>query len=358
LNNPVGTLLQGPGSQSYSPFEGTGADPATALPGGGPQGAPTLANQVSAGPGMPATSFGTGESFGAGTTATSGVGGPTQFNSPFQTLANPGGNTPVGTTDAFSTGAAPFQSFGAVGQATGPGLAGAPGPSAPTLPTGITSPVGPDPTQGQTGAATPGTAPGAAAAPAAAGGAGDAFSLEKLFGGAGKSLTSNPLGILAGVGGLAYSVMDGKKISEAQQQLQQQAASLNEQGKQIMGYLTSGTLPAGLKAGLDQATAAARAKVISNYAAQGQNTDPTQNSALAQQLAMIEQQAIITTAQIGQQLYSTGLQESGLSSQLYTQLAQLDQTQTGRVGQAIASMAAALSGGRGGAPGVNLKIGG
>ena len=82
---------------------------------------------------------------------------------------------------------------------------------------------------------------------------------------------------------------------------------------------------------------------MSNYAAQGLSTDPTENTALAAQLQMVDQQAIITTAQIGQQLLTTGINESGLSSQLYTTLAGLDQTQTSNIQKAIASMASALS---------------
>jgi hypothetical protein len=57
------------------------------------------------------------------------------------------------------------------------------------------------------------------------------------------------------------------------------------------------------------------------------------------------------TAQIGQQLLTsgegligTGVQASGLSSSIYTTLANIDQTQTAAVGKAIANMAAALSG--------------
>jgi hypothetical protein len=121
-----------------------------------------------------------------------------------------------------------------------------------------------------------------------------------------------------------------------------------------MSYLTSGTLPAGLKAQLDQATAAAKARVISNYASQGLSTDPNQNSALAQQLAMIDQQAVISIAQIGQQLFTSGVSASGLSSQLYGQLVQIDATQTANIGKAIANFAGAISPTKG----LTLNVGG
>lgn len=166
---------------------------------------------------------------------------------------------------------------------------------------------------------------------------------EGLFSSAGKSIAANPIGTALGAGGLIYSVMTADQISGAQKKLQEQAASLNAQGQGLMNYLTSGSLPPGLKASLDQATAAAKAKVISNYASQGLNTNPTQNSALAQQLAIIDQQAVVSIAQIGQQLFTSGLSETGLSSSLYTQLVNLDQTQTANIGKAIASFAAAVS---------------
>ena len=185
-----------------------------------------------------------------------------------------------------------------------------------------------------TGATVASTTPTAASSP---------FSIESLIGSAGKSLAANPVGAALGVGGLAYSVMNANEMSAAQKKLQEQASSLNGQGQQLMQYLTSGNLPPGLKASLDQATAAAKAKVISNYASQGLSTDPVKNSALGQQLAMIDQQAVISIAQMGQQLFTSGLSETGLSSNLYTQLAQLDATQTANIGKAIANFAAAVS---------------
>lgn len=176
--------------------------------------------------------------------------------------------------------------------------------------------------------------------------------LDKLVSGAESSVMKNPLGIGLGAAGLGYAIMSGQQMSAAQRQMQTQASNLNAQGQQLMSYLTSGTLPPGLKASLDQATKASKARVVSNYAAQGMNADPTKNSALAQQLSIIDQAALISTAQIGQQLATTGVAESGLASNLYTSLANLDATQTANVGKAIASMAAAFNSG-----GTKIQIG-
>jgi len=166
---------------------------------------------------------------------------------------------------------------------------------------------------------------------------------------------SNPLGAAVGAAGLGFNLAQGQKPPAFTPQMQAQADALTAQGKQLMSYLQSGSLPPGLKAGLDQATAAAKAKIISNFASQGLNTDPNQNSALASQLAQVDQQALISTAQIGQQLLSTGITETGLSSDLYKTLAQIDATQTANIGKAIANFAQALSGSGGG---TTIKLGG
>lgn len=225
---------------------------------------------------------------------------------------------------------------------------------------GVSNPLSLDPTAAaNTGApanagaaggqAVGGTAPAAGATPAQSGG----LSLDKLVSGVESSITKNPLGIAAGIGGLGYSVIKGQEATAATKKIQDQAASLNAQGQQLASYLQSGDLPPGLKSQLTQATAGAKAAVISNFAKQGMSTDPSKNSALAQQLAQIDQQAIITTASIGQSLLTTGINESGMASDLFKTLSNIDQTQTAMIGKSIAAMAAAFGGG-----GPKIQIGG
>ena len=187
------------------------------------------------------------------------------------------------------------------------------------------------------------TAGGAAPAPAAAADKGILDSLGIKSG----------LGAAIGAGGLAYSVLSGQKQSQYAKDMSAQADALSGQGKQLLSYLQSGNLPPGLQASLTQATSAAKAKIISNFAGQGLNTDPSKNSALAAELAAVDQQALISTAQIGQQLFTSGIQETGLSSDLYKTLAGIDQTQTANIGKAIANFASSLSGGGGG---ITLKL--
>lgn len=201
---------------------------------------------------------------------------------------------------------------------------------------GQTAPLTPEQMRG------PGPAPAAAAQPA-----GEKSVLESLG-------IKNPLGAAIGAAGLGYTALQGQQTPKFSPELMAQAARLDANGQKMMAYLQSGDLPPGLKASLDQATAAAKAKIISNFASQGLNVDPTQNSALAQQLAQVDQQALISTAQIGQQLMQTGLAQTGLSSDLYKTLANIDQTQTAAIGKSIANFAAAISGSGGG---LNLKLG-
>ena len=154
----------------------------------------------------------------------------------------------------------------------------------------------------------------------------------------------NPLSAGIGAAGLGYSMLQGQKPAKFSPEMQAQAAALDANGQKMMSYLSSGTLPAGLQASLDSAKAAAKAKVVSSYASRGMSTNPTQNSALAAELAQVDTQSTIAIAQMGQQLMQAGLSEAGLSSQLYQFLSGVDQTQTANMGKAIANFAGAVSG--------------
>lgn len=231
---------------------------------------------------------------------------------------------------------------GGIGSDYAASMRGGPAPSAPS---GAMTPE-------QLGQTTP--ASSARPQAAASGGGGEQSILEAL----GASIAKNPMQALRtaiGLGGLAYSGAQGQKTPAYSPELAAQAARLDANGQQLLTYLQDGNLPPGLKASLDQATAAAKARMISNFAAQGLNTDPTQNSVLAAQLAQVDQQALITTAQIGQQLMQSGMAQTGLSSDLYKTLANIDQTQTAAIGKSISNFAAALGGG--GGKGLNLRLG-
>ena len=212
------------------------------------------------------------------------------------------------------------------------------------------------------GGAATSVAPAAAAAPAGAGPVDLTSMLSKAVG------NINPLGAALGAAGLGYNIYQGQKQTASTQAIQNQganiagqAAELAGQGKELTSHLESGTLPPNIQAQVDQNVQAAKAKIISNYASQGMNTDPNKNSSLRQELASVDNQAKVMSGQLAQQLAQSGTNLinagtalTGLDNNLLTTLSNIDQTQTQKIGQAIANFAAALSGNKGG---VTLNLG-
>jgi hypothetical protein len=194
--------------------------------------------------------------------------------------------------------------------------------------------------------------------PEAAAASGTGNVLDQMVSNAGKSIVNNPLSLVApaaGLGGLAYNVLQSKKQLPEQTALDQAALTATNTGNQLSSYLTSGTLPAGLQTAVDKATQDAKTAAISNAAKNGQPTDPSQNTALAAQLASIDQQATITTATVGQQLLSSGLSETQLASQDFSTLLNADMTQQNNIATAIGNFAKSL--GSLGSSGIKLNIG-
>lgn len=214
--------------------------------------------------------------------------------------------------------------------------------------------IGPGASADVAGAPISLAAPGASAAAPASGGF-----WNSILTGAESSLAKNPLGIAAAAGGLGLDVLKGNKQDPNQSVLAAQAPALAAQGAQITAqaqqlqtYLTSGTLPPALQSQVSSAVAAEKARIISNHAANGENTNPSQNSALAQELSQADINGINLAGQMEQQLFQsgtqllqTGLNETGLSTQLYETLAKMDSANNTQFMSAIAAMAAALGGG-------------
>lgn len=183
--------------------------------------------------------------------------------------------------------------------------------------------------------------------------------LDSLTTGAINSITKNPLGIALSGGGLLYTLLKGNQTDPNQAALQAEAPQLLAQGQQLsasaqqlQSYLTSGTLPPALQAQVTSAVNAAKAQIIANHAANGQSTNPTQNSALAQELAQADINGLSLAGNLEQQLFNsgtqllqTGINETGLSTQIYQTLVGMDQANNQQLMSAIASMAAALGGG-------------
>lgn len=251
---------------------------------------------------------------------------------------------------------------------------GSPGVAAPAASSGISA-----------GTVAPGAGTGAAA---------DATSswADKLLAGAGKSLTSNPIGTALGAGGLAFNILNGQKQTANQAALtdlagksvgqsadlankgvaqiganQANAADITAKGKELTQFLATGKLPDQYTAQVDQAINDAKTQAISNAAKNGQPTDPTKNTALAQSLAQIDGQRANMTSQVAERLFgagsgllntganignvsassllSGGQSAANLSSDLFKTLTNIDTKQADQTSKAIAALAQSLNSG-------------
>jgi hypothetical protein len=162
----------------------------------------------------------------------------------------------------------------------------------------------------------------------------------------------------AGIAGglLGYDLLKGNPTDPNMGALSSEAGSLAGAGSSLLStgqglqqYLTQGTLPPGLQAKVEQDTQANKARITQNAATTGSSADPRQNSALTQDLANADRSGTAESAdyqmklaQTGQQLISSGLQATGLSSQLYESLYKYDQQQNSDLMGSITAFAKAL----------------
>ena len=176
-----------------------------------------------------------------------------------------------------------------------------------------------------------------ALAPAAASGAGGGV-LDTAAG-----LLKSPLTLplLAG-GGLALDFLLQKPPSQMPeaQPIEQAAAQLGAEGTTLQSYLTTGTLPPGAQAAVDQATNAAKAQIRSNYANLGLTGSTMEASAMNQ----ADQNAAAMTFQIADQLLAQGANFTQLSTQLYTNILNLTVQQDAAFQQALGNFAGGLAG--------------
>lgn len=176
------------------------------------------------------------------------------------------------------------------------------------------------------------TAPTAAAAPPASSGGISGF------------LSKNP-GLAISGPGLLYQAFKGLSPLPEQNILQAQANQERRQGETLESYAMSGTLPAGLQAGIDQATTAAQASIRSMYAQRGMSG----SSAEAQDVASVSARAKAEGAQIALSLMQQGISEEGAANQLYLNLMSGQMQQDQELSNAFAGFATSLVG-QAGAP--------
>lgn len=275
--------------------------------------------------------IGTGGTFSADTTAISGVGQPQQSQDSFSSL----GSSTVGF------GSPPVDAFGSTGPSATPSVASVPsfgGAAAPS-----SGPVGGGPGPG---AGTGGIIPS---------GGGNSIEdlLSQLGQGALKSITSNPLGILAGAAPLIKQAISPAKIPQ-QAQLQGLAAQeqvLQAQQQQYGTALTSplitGQLPSGAKQQVDNAVNDAISTTKARYANLGLSGSTMEADAVSNiqnQSSALTFQIAENMAQTGQAALSGAASALGLQDQVYSQLMQAQVAQDNALQQAIANFASAASG--------------
>lgn len=166
------------------------------------------------------------------------------------------------------------------------------------------------------------------------------FISHPSLGNLGTALESNVSPLIA-AGGIGLDALKGNKQSGAEKNIEAQAGQLGAQGTQLQNYLQTGTLPAGEQAGVNQALQSAIASIKSRYASMGMSG----SSAEQQDIANATQQAQAATAQMQEQLLSTGINETGMSSQLYSELLKSLMANDSSLSGAIANFASAAAGG-------------
>ena len=218
---------------------------------------------------------------------------------------------------------------------------------------------------------------------------------SNIFTNLGNQITQNPLS-LVGVAGLGYNLLQGYQqnqalkglqgtetalatsAQQAQQQAQGAAAPLLSSGEALQQAFVTGTLPPQYQSQVNQWVQGLKAQIAQGYASRGMPTDPSKNSALAQDLSNADAQGVTLSNQLLGQLQAAG---QAMVQQANTMIAQgLSATQIAaeipiamqklsiQLGQntstSIANFAGALGGNKFGAaqnialqPGTTLSVG-
>ena len=326
-----GLLAGGPDYSAFSPAPDASSGFNASV------GAPTVAGAL-ASPQLPPT-IGTSGTFSADSSAISGV-------TP-QTLGQ--GGTSGGSV--FDTGTTPIDTFGGIGAISSPPAALNALQSIPSY--GESGATASAPTSGPVGGGGSGPGAGGGAGIPAGGGNSIEDLLSKLGQGALKSVTSNPLGILAGGIPLLSQALHPpklpqeqnlKNLSQAEQQLQQQQ---QQYGQALQSPLVTGNLLPGQQTSVDNAYNDAVSTTKARYA----NLGLSGSTMEADAIASISNQKVAAQASIAQQDAQTGSQAIsqaagalGLQDQVYTQLMQGQLAQDQGLQQALARFASAAGG--------------
>lgn len=133
-------------------------------------------------------------------------------------------------------------------------------------------------------------------------------------------------------------------------QINTTANQLSAQASQLQSYISSGNLPPGAMEAVNSATQSAKASVRSQYASMGLGGSTQEASALSN----IDRQASQQIFSIAHSLLTTGINEAGLSAQLYEAILGQTNAQNKELSSAIANFAGAAAGS--GTRGVTLNL--
>lgn len=151
----------------------------------------------------------------------------------------------------------------------------------------------------------------------------------------------NNLSMIPSLAGLGLAAVQGNKTLKGQNQVAGEANQLAAQGQQLQSYLQSGTLPPGTEQSINEASASAVAAIRSKYAAMGMSG----SSAEQQDIANAEAQAASQGTDIAMNLLKTGINESGIASNLYNNILQTSLGQSKELSNVGSSFFSSLSGG-------------
>jgi hypothetical protein len=165
---------------------------------------------------------------------------------------------------------------------------------------------------------------------------GDAFLSNPSLSSFGDVLKSNPGAVLSALG-LGYDIMNQGNV-QGLGTLTNEAGQLQKQGQALSSYVNNNTLPAGAQAAVNQAKEAAKAQIRAKYGQLGMSG----STAETQDLANSDVQAVEAQYQIASQLLNSGIQESGLASELLARIVGINQAQDAATGAAIGNFASSL----------------
>lgn len=161
---------------------------------------------------------------------------------------------------------------------------------------------------------------------------------DRAISGLKDQVAANPLGTGLAGGGLLYNMYKSSQVSPEEKALRDQAARADEQGRRMQQYLETGTLPPGLQASVDQATAGAKARIRSDYASKGLTGSSMERDALN----AIDMNAKAQAGQLAVSLMNSGAQQSGMSSNIYNYLLRSSNQEDQATAQALAQFAASM----------------